>query len=343
MTKRPFIITPESAGDVKKGLARASDGQWFHVSPRGDQVILRSLSGLTEEKHSRSVLGVARQGCNYVSYEVLHWYVKPGSEPLPGTVTHRAAAYWSDLAKRYEADPDLWAPPMVPPPSDLRKLYDELRAPGRPASAPSSAAHLAALFTSAVEHLASYRNLREGWAFEENRKPSDDETFARSVARQLRDGELVAPWEYRFVSRELAPLRTTLTGAPSSGAGGIDVLLVSDDDDPPLPIVVEVKSVKDVGAYLGLVQALTYASELITPHQLQRLARFHSDSFQPSQEARGPFADIWIVVERGKQDPEQAPTRDLAGQLLQETAVGTLLRRIAFLELDPKTRTLLPA
>ena len=106
--------------------------------------------------------------------------------------------------------------------------------------------------------------------------------------------------------------------------GGIDVLLASDDDDRRLPIVVEVKSVDDVGAYLGLVQALTYASELITPHQRQRLARFYPDHFEHHADTLGPFADIWVVVERGKQDPEQAPTRELAQAFLQDTAVSAL-------------------
>lgn len=340
MSDRPFIIAPETSRDVRRGLARAPDGQWFHVSPRADQVILRGLSAPITQKHSLASVGEERRGYTFVPYEALRWYLERG-EPAPGTVSHKQTAFWCGLAARYEADPGLCHPPTVPT-TDLRNHYEDLRVRRR-VGTPASASHLASLFASAVEQLAAYRNVREGWVEEGNRKPSDDDTFARSVARQFRDVELVAPWEYIFVARELAPLRTTVTGARSSGAGGIDVLLASDDDDRRLPIVVEVKSVDDVGAYLGLVQALTYASELITPHQRQRLARFYPDRFEHHADTLGPFADIWVVVERGKQDPEQAPTRELAQAFLQDTAVSTLLRRIEFLELEPETRMLVPA
>lgn len=337
---RPFEITPQSAGDVCRGLARAPNGQWFHVSPRGDQVILRGLSTPTTEKHSLAGVGEERRGYTFVPYEALRWYLERGDTP-PGKVSHKETAFWCELAARFDADPELCNPSSAPT-TDLRNHYDDLRVRGR-AATPVSAGHLAGMFASAVGQLATYRNLREGWMGEGTRKPSDDDTFARSVARQLDDGELVAPWEYVFVARELAPLRTTMTDARSSGAGGIDVLLASDDDDQPLPIIVEVKSVSDVGAYLGLVQALTYASELITPHQRRRLARFYPDHFERLADTPGPFADIWIVVERGKQDPEHAPTRELAQAFLRDAAVSTLLRRIAFLELDPQTGQLVPA
>ena len=120
-------------------------------------------------------------------------------------------------------------------------------------------------------------------------------------------------------------------------------VLASDDDDRALPIVVEVKSEDDGGTYVGLVQALTCASELVTPHQRQRLARFYPRRFRWEPAALGPFADVWIVVERGKLDPEYAPVRSLADAMLQDSVVRTLLRRIVFLELDPSTGQLVPA
>lgn len=344
--KSVIAISPETAESVRKGLLRTAAGRWFHVSRTVNTIILRSLASPGEaEEHSPPSLGDAHGGATFVPYDGLRWYSEPGDR-IPGRVKLEDVAYWLTLAERYDSDPELSRPPTIST-TELRRYYERLRASGSMVAsecvdAAKDPARLVALFVQAVEQLASYRNLREGWAPEESRKVMDAASFAREVPYRLASGELVAPvgCEYSFIERELAPLRATGADAPGSGDGGIDVLLASTDDETCLPIVVEVKSAADGPAYLALVQSITYASELITKHQRHRLSKFYPAHFSGLQQVPGPFADIWIIEEAGKDDVQLAHTRAVAARLLLDPAISGLLRRISFFELDTERKEL---
>lgn len=332
-----FTITPENCKEVRRGLARTPNGQWSHVSRRGERVILRRLSNTTERMELKlEDLGNILTGHTFVPCEILRFYTDE-DQRSPGNVSHKETNFWKGLAEGFDKEPDLWKPPIVPT-TQLRDHYFAVRESAKDRLA---SATLADMFANSLRQLEEYSNIREGWPDEENRKLSDDRTFARSVARNLADGVIVAPWEYVFVAREFSPLRTTEAGAPSSGDGGIDALLASDnEDDRALPIIVEVKSKTDTSTYLGLLQSLTYTSELITPNQRKRLARYYPKQFGNLTAEPGPFADIWIVVEDGKVDSEQEATMQIAQEFLKDAKVSSLLRRIIFLKLGPESRKL---
>lgn len=343
--KKVIEISRATSGEVGKGLLRSPSGAWWLVTRRADTIAVRPLAdgALRPADCTPSTLAESYPQHTFIPCDVLGWYCQAG-EPLPGDVTYEQLDYWRALARRYDADPSLWEPPHMTT-TALRRYYQRVCAEGAVATQaladiPRASSSLAALFTSGVEELQGYRNLREGWVKEEARTPMDAAKFARDVALRLSSRSLAVPegLGYHFVARELAPLRATGAAAPGSGDGGIDAMLAT-AGEPRLPVIVEVKSAGDRGAYLALVQALTYASEVVTLHQRQRLAKFY-EHFAGLQDVTGPLADIWIITERGKADTQLAATRAVAALMLRERAVAPLLRRVVFFELSSGDDTL---
>jgi hypothetical protein len=116
---------------------------------------------------------------------------------------------------------------------------------------------------------------------------------------------------FSYVEREVSPLRTT-SGvyedgwpASNSGSGGIDVLLLSQDG--VVPIVGEIKVATDKNPFFALVQALTYASELATLSQFQRLKHWLSQGYglEIGPADSMPLLDIYIILANypGDRDP----------------------------------------
>lgn len=144
---------------------------------------------------------------------------------------------------------------------------------------------------------------------------------------------------FSYIDYDISPVRTTgnvrfesgASGA-DSGSGGADVLLVNAVDQTP--IVGEIKAEHDTTLLLALIQSLTYAIELATPSQRERLSRTYPERFRFQEP--GPFIDIYILQVRPPKDEWTSKFLDLvdplSAKLLQLEFVPRVVRRIACLE-----------
>lgn len=146
---------------------------------------------------------------------------------------------------------------------------------------------------------------------------------------------------FNYVDYNISPFRTTSpavfdSGVPmtKSGRGGVDVLLANAVDKTP--IVGEVKAPDDTTLLMALIQALTYAIELATPNQQQRLVNAYPGRFQFP--ATGPSMDIYLLLVR---PPKDKWTNDfhksvdpLCRDLFEAKFVPTVIRSISCLETD---------
>lgn len=124
--------------------------------------------------------------------------------------------------------------------------------------------------------------------------------------------------EFVFVQRELNPWLTRQgyfpdnSPASRTGRGGIDLLMRTQDG---IPVIGEVKIDNDKNAFFALLQAMTYAVELSTPHQLERLVRqfpqhFHKDIVE------NPFVEIAVIkVNPAPNDSTLEPVQKLISEL----------------------------
>jgi hypothetical protein len=154
----------------------------------------------------------------------------------------------------------------------------------------------------------------------------------------------LAKLDFRVVDYEVSPLRTE--GAlfesgkkgKSSGAGGLDLLLQASDGD--VPIVAEIKAPGDTNMFLALVQTLTYAVELTTPNQLERLRRSYPVHFR--QLPLGAKCDIYIIYFAGHSPRLLKETMRIADKLMADLGcpISRRVRRIAFIQASlPKEKT----
>jgi hypothetical protein len=97
--------------------------------------------------------------------------------------------------------------------------------------------------------------------------------------------------QFLFVDREVGTLRSTSQSgywafsdgrsATNPGGGGIDLLLAEQlKDDTQVPIIGEIKFRNDQTPFFALIQALTYAVELATPNQQERLKKSYPTFFR---------------------------------------------------------------
>ena len=123
---------------------------------------------------------------------------------------------------------------------------------------------------------------------------------------------------YTFVERELNPWRTrrgmfsNKSPATKSGRGGMDLLLRSEASR--FPVVGEVKVKDDKNAFYALIQAMTYAVELSTPHQLRRLKN-NIDEFKDLCLERAKVEIAILMVNHRDTDETLKPVLELIGKL----------------------------
>ena len=274
---------------------------------------------------------------------------------------------WAYIAQRLDAGPprinaaELKSVPSesgvrVVPITRLRKLYRLLR------GTPSKDLHhaiaqgmanrpkaLADLCTDAVKKISNYNN-QEPFL---SKRRSLLEAPQGSVIERTNDlvgflcstgGAFVVPGypelDCEYIERELNPLRTTRsvyeTGgkARSSGGGGIDLLLLNKQDRTP--VIAEVKVDQDTNCFFGLIQALTYAVELCTPHQYARLAKSLQDGYDVEISQVFVPLDIYLVLydpPLGALDRELCElSKQVAKGLQSYPGFGSLIRRIVCLE-----------
>lgn len=210
---------------------------------------------------------------------------------------------------------------------------------------PIGSAFVSELFLRSRSHMARYINDGEGF-YKPGYRPQWDEqnTFANRFVElaanaqiQFNDG---AP-EFDFVDYEISPIRTTRScwengrSAMDSGAGGMDLLLKSQHENTWLPAVGEIKACTEtVGPTFALMQALTYAAELVTVSQWERLNR-HSEHFREiCTPTMSPRVDVFLIFEEPNQDTEDFQyAQTIARGLLQEGNNRLQsVRRIIFLK-----------
>ena len=143
---------------------------------------------------------------------------------------------------------------------------------------------------------------------------------------------------FRYVDREISPLRTKLTNKEDrSPRRSLDLLLVNAHDGRP--IFAELKIGGDKPTYFALVQLLALASDLLPPPQLKRLAEQY-----PKAQLRwangGPFADLYLIAFKppttGKYRKRSLDaTEQISEKLIENRDVRSLVRRIAYIEAEP--------
>lgn len=236
------------------------------------------------------------------------------------------------------------------PVSPLRDLYRMLRkVPAKSFekdmselfAARQGARIIADLFTASVLHCAGYDNRGEGFRNGSSRRKEWDSgatenRFAQRL-RQLMDHRKVAAIirgesdVIECLDSEVNPLRTTRSkfedgrSGKYSGTGGIDLLLRWNGSG--IPIIGEVKAETEaVGSFFALLQALTYAAELVTPNQWERLLKFHP----PPDGKRPPDRriDIALIFEVAPPPAEHRTISQFIGHLLENPEVSARLGRI---------------
>lgn len=201
---------------------------------------------------------------------------------------------------------------------------------------------VAELFIRSQMQMHEYANAGEGFYPHELRMiRTAQEMFANKLVDLLDVGDVKFGCDadaFGFVDYEINPLRTTRScwenGKPatSSGAGGMDLLLTSSSEGVALPAVGEIKaSTEQVGPTFALIQTLTYAAELVTPNQWERLKRHHPLLESVCNADTEPRVDI-IVILQGPYVPNEdlQYAQALAGSLSHPDQIGKWIRTIRF-------------
>lgn len=200
----------------------------------------------------------------------------------------------------------------------------------------------AELFIRSQMQMREYANAGEGFYPHDLRLTRTAQgKFANKLVDLLDVGDVTFGCDadaFGFVDYEINPLRTTRScwenGKPatSSGTGGMDLLLTSSSEGVALPAVGEIKaSTEQVGPTFALIQTLTYAAELVTPNQWERLGRHHPSLESVCNTDADPRVDI-IVILQGPYVPNEdlQYAQALAGSLSHTDQIGKWIRTIRF-------------
>jgi len=346
--------------EPKRSVIRVSNDEtstWYHASRSGDELVLREIPKYGEDpwKHEDRKLAAEIEGEQYSLQDAAE---KTGL-PVTGFSIDEPEA-WTLLTRRLDRLGTNRR--QVVPATPLRRLYQGLRALdalARRELACQIHLALASSFVEAPDRLADLcnRSFEAFLGYDPKRlkyldkprsrlKVTDDsplrstDAFVATVQAMQTPIQVdnAAELSFRYVERELSPLRTTNgvleTGEPASksGTGGADLLLQNYQDQ--VPIIGEIKISRDATLLLALVQALTYALEFSTPRQIGRLAR----SFVEFKDLVAPSrVDVYLISAMSPQDEPHPTIRKFVEQLAEKLcSCGNVcfLRRIAYLEAD---------
>lgn len=247
----------------------------------------------------------------------------------------------------------------VVPLTPLRRLYQELRAVNgdrqqkfiaiwnrlENRNGPQRGLFLNELFKRSCQQMQMYDNAGEH--FYGVRPPREENAihFANQLVEFLvlngADAlELDGVFPFEYLDYEISPIRTTTScwengrAATNSGAGGMDLLLVT-KTNPPQPVVAEIKArTETVGATFALIQTLTYAAELLTKSQMLRLQTHFPELGAVNSET--PQLGLLVILEGPITEPEHLIDLRyaiaLAGDLLQYPEIARSISRIEFAE-----------
>lgn len=106
-----------------------------------------------------------------------------------------------------------------------------------------------------------------------------------------------------------------------------------------LPVIGEIKVPTDTSLFVALVQSLTYASELLTLHQVARLRKTYPEHFRPS--GGQTAGEILLLVSADDRPRLEEETMRLAAALLgdPEGAVAKHARRISLVDVAFRTNS----
>jgi hypothetical protein len=235
-------------------------------------------------------------------------------------------------------------------PTQLRALYDALDALKEQEQTALAELHaedperLLDRLRKDAETVAKYDPLDERFYDPKTRKdlPDPPTPFAElkkteHFASHLADGNRrevagAAELSFRYVDREIFPLRQTAPGGPRPARRSLDLLLASDDD---LPIAGELKLRTDTPTYPAFIQALMYAIELNSENQRARLDEHHPGTFKWPVD--GPVIDVYLIAfeppKGGRFRPRSyEATKTISQKLVEDKRCSSVIRRIAYLE-----------
>lgn len=351
-----------------RGVVRdGKDGEWYHVSSSKQTAILRPITAEGPKLQyslpaERAQLEQLLQGSEMYSIGRVSAEVAGISDFAPGGYSHSERDEWLRIVAVLEENrlrPRAPAHPVdLVPVSRLRRFYESLRLLDAAAVHSAIADHLAgkrdrtdvidALFADSLDHLQRYQNASQpfhqgvgrDWFAGYHGRP---EQFARCLAARLapKEGKRASVaidgshLEYAVIDYEVSPLRTAGghrfedgRAAASSGAGGMDLLLAATDG---VPVVGEVKAPADTSLFVALIQALTYACEILTEQQSVRLRNAYPGAFES---APGQLCEILILVSAGDSPRLEQQTVRIVQNLLRDPlrSVAKHIRRIMIAE-----------
>jgi hypothetical protein len=143
------------------------------------------------------------------------------------------------------------------------------------------------------------------------------------------------------VAREVGPMRSTEQSGPwffedgrsarNPGAGGVDLLLSSNSG--MIPVICEIKVRDDATPFYALIQTLTYAAELATPNQYQRLKNVFRSAFHTL--STHPLVDICILMQDSPTEHKcilEDTKAIVRGMYRVRPELTSIIRRIVFLK-----------
>ncbi|TWT62867.1 hypothetical protein [Rubinisphaera italica] len=285
---------------------------WYFVNEQGGTTRYRELQYPFPDLRCFD-LG---DGTEFESLERFEWQrIRELGEELhidPNSIKKENLIQWVRFVLQHES-PILKK--MIVPTTAIRKLYEFMRGEFKDrefrsklldalSEAPES---LIELCRVSYAQFVSYDNQSEGWGSSVRKKLpeapvnlSDSSKTNEVVSYFTKVGATcLSNAGFSYVTREFNPRRTTNgvfesgLSARSSGAGGIDVLLMKNGN----PVVGEIKVKDDADPFYALIQCLTYAIEAGTPNQFLRMKKYPIDQ-QPEffeLDEQSPNVDICII------------------------------------------------
>ena len=146
------------------------------------------------------------------------------------------------------------------------------------------------------------------------------------------EGNLVD--RYLYLDREVSPGRiqgVPLAAENLSGKGGIDLLLSRCvGGQSVIPVVAEIKVKDDKTPFFALIQSLTYAAELLSVQQQQRIQQNYADELHQATLRKPPQVELLLLFVGLPDDlvPVLGVTEEIIAKLLINRSFAALVPRI---------------
>jgi hypothetical protein len=239
----------------------------------------------------------------------------------------------------------------MPPVTQLREYYDALLALKEEEQTALAEFHvkdpqflLAHRFRKSVEALESRPVINEPFYPPSRTDPLSPLTTIGGIKRTIhfaaqlwdrrpRTVDGAESLAFRYVDRELFPLRTTTQDRVDPRR--LDLLLANGHDGTP--VFAELKIRNDKPAYFALVQVLMFAAELLVSPQRGRLTSHPPAADVVALPEQGPFADVYIIAFESPAAGDNRKraleaTERIAERLVQDEVFSRYVRRVAYVD-----------